>query len=317
MRFILRADASILIGTGHVMRLLAIAEELIERGQEVIFIGNITGVEWLRTRVENFGFSETYQLEESFQPKNESDILVFDSYTLLPGNDFIKKEKWFYVVLVMDENTPRFESDLIIFPSITNKWKPYGNTRALVGPKYIPLRKSINKKSRDFNEKRPLEILIVGGGTDTSNFVHYIFSLLKTLRNEFNASLFSDKIYEKNIDSRFTVFSPGSGLDEIASYSDLVFTTASTISLEFIAREKAIGIGCAVDNQKINYEVLSSLNVIAPLGYYHYPRWNITDKPIIELVNNNVYRDFLKSKCSNLIDLHGSKRIVDEILRFK
>lgn len=84
-----------MIGTGHVMRLLAIAEELIERGQEVIFIGDITVEEWLRTSVENFGFSETYQSEESFQPKNESDILVCGLFILLPSNNLIKKKNDF------------------------------------------------------------------------------------------------------------------------------------------------------------------------------------------------------------------------------
>ena len=39
MRYVLRADASESIGAGHVMRSSAIAEELIARGENVVFVG--------------------------------------------------------------------------------------------------------------------------------------------------------------------------------------------------------------------------------------------------------------------------------------
>ena len=42
MRYVLRADAPEFIGAGHVMRSSAIAEELIARGENVIFVGQVS-----------------------------------------------------------------------------------------------------------------------------------------------------------------------------------------------------------------------------------------------------------------------------------
>ena len=47
MRYVLRADASQSMGSGHVMRSSAIAEELIARGEDVVFVGQISEIPWL------------------------------------------------------------------------------------------------------------------------------------------------------------------------------------------------------------------------------------------------------------------------------
>ena len=56
MRYVLSGEASPSIGTGHVMRLSAIAEELIFRGLDVAFVGNIADVDWLNKRLLKLGF---------------------------------------------------------------------------------------------------------------------------------------------------------------------------------------------------------------------------------------------------------------------
>jgi len=47
VRFIFRADASREIGSGHVMRSLALAEEAISRGFDCIFVGKISDLDWV------------------------------------------------------------------------------------------------------------------------------------------------------------------------------------------------------------------------------------------------------------------------------
>ena len=60
MRYVLRADASQSIGAGHVMRSSAIAEELIARGEDVIFVGQISDLPWVEERIASLGFTHIH-----------------------------------------------------------------------------------------------------------------------------------------------------------------------------------------------------------------------------------------------------------------
>ena len=90
MRFVFRADASIEIGAGHVMRSSAIAEEAISQGIECVFVGSILDMDWLTDRIRGLGFFEVVEPQE-FRSSKNSDVLVLDSYTVDPNNAFLEK----------------------------------------------------------------------------------------------------------------------------------------------------------------------------------------------------------------------------------
>ncbi len=75
MRYVIRADASLAKGSGHVMRSSAIAEELIGRGLDVIFVGKTAGLGWLEKRIKSLGFSAIYESESLFRPDPKGDVL--------------------------------------------------------------------------------------------------------------------------------------------------------------------------------------------------------------------------------------------------
>jgi spore coat polysaccharide biosynthesis predicted glycosyltransferase SpsG len=50
MRFFFILDCGLKIGAGHVTRNLGIAEELIDRNYEVLFIGNFQNLGWLQKK---------------------------------------------------------------------------------------------------------------------------------------------------------------------------------------------------------------------------------------------------------------------------
>jgi spore coat polysaccharide biosynthesis predicted glycosyltransferase SpsG len=204
---------------------------------------------------------------------------------------------------------------LRIHPGLTNSWPEHFQSRTLTGAKYIPLRKSIGgnySKESGYH----LELLVVGGGSDVNGFVPSVVNELQRLTSDFHATIFTNYSILPSLDGRFTQSEVGSNLDMIANSADLVFTTASTTSLEFLARGAAVAIGCAVDNQKLYYKELSSGNFAAPIGEFLDNRWNFDYKLIRDLVDSEISRESLKSCSANLIDLKGAKRIVDEILKF-
>lgn len=315
MRYVIRADASGAIGSGHVMRSSAIAEELIARGEEVIFVGGYCEVPWLAVRIKGLGFSQTFSEVAGFNSDANTDILILDSYFVPIDDEFIQRRKWKAIVVIMDELTPSYVADLFVHPGLSVKSKTISTAKILAGPRYVPFRKSIKKNEKLEVRKKALEIIVVGGGVDSYNFAAAICGALKKNQSDFHAVIFTTRSELAQLDSRFTAVPIGSELDKYAANADLVFATASTTSLEFIAREVAIGIGCAVNNQEEYYMVLSSLGVASPIGRFVEDCWEIDQHEIDKLVNSNQFRENLREKCANLIDLNGARRIVDEILR--
>ena len=314
MRYVLRADASQSIGSGHVMRSTAIAEELITRGKEVVFVGEFSDVPWLALRINTLGFSAIFNDAASFIANSKTDVLILDSYTLSIDDEFIQQRNWKAVVTIIDEFTPGYLADLMIHPGLSVDWKPVSGTKVLAGPNYIPFRKTIKKNNASEHNIGVLEILVTGGGTDTFNFVEAICTALKKITYDYRAHIFTNNFELAELDSRFAVVPIGSELDVFAKSAMLIFTTASTTSLEFVAREVAVGIGCAVNNQEAYYETLSSAGVAYPIGRFIQSNWEINEKNVVQLVQSSELRESLRNNCANLIDLEGASRIADEIL---
>jgi spore coat polysaccharide biosynthesis predicted glycosyltransferase SpsG len=177
----------------------------------------------------------------------------------------------------------------------------------------VPFRKSISKRTQIELHNSILKVLVVGGGTDAFNFVPAVYNKLKSLRIEFNVILFSDDMRTQNLDPRFCVIPIGINLDNYSEFADIVLTTASTISLEFIAREIPVAIACAVENQEEYFDTLVGQEVAYPIGRFLNGKWNFIDSNIEEVLNSPKLRQKLRTNSRKIFDLQGSKRIVEEI----
>ena len=313
MRFVFRADASMSIGSGHVMRSSAIAEEAIARGIPSFFVGKISDLTWVSERIRGLGFIPVLENSSEFIPDGNEDILIIDSYKIPTDDVFLQLQNWSKVVSIFDELTPDYSCDLRIHPGLTNAWPETFSGRTLSGPKFVPLRKSIKNSSVHTSEVT-FEVLVVGGGSDAYGFVPAVVNVLTRLTQDFHATIFTNTFSGMDLDQRFSVSEVGLNLDLVANAVDLVFTTASTTSLEFLARGSAVAIGCAVDNQKLYYKELSSRNYAASIGEFLNNEWHLDVKLIQELISSETLRAKLRGNAANLIDLGGAKRIVDEIL---
>lgn len=312
MRLIVKADASVKLGAGHVMRSLAIAEEAISQNIETFFAGKIESLDWLTDRVRQVEGLVWIDCVDCFAFDAKHDILLLDSYTLPVNHEFIDSRRWRNIVTLVDELTPSYKSDLKIHPGLV--WDQQSSPNTIFGSKFIPLRKSITKESRP--ESRPLNVLLVGGGTNVNNVVNAVAKELQLLTLEFHAWVFSETFDDSlALDTRFQRESIGVSLDVFASKADLVFTTASTTSMEFIAREKAVGVTCAIDNQCEYFRVLTQSGLAAPVGIHKDDSWQMNSGVIERLLLDKEYRFALRKKTENFIDLRGSTRIVAKILQ--
>ena len=144
MRIIFRADASRVMGSGHVMRLSVIAEEALSRGIACVFVGTISDLDWVQDYVKGIGFEQIIENFDCFEINSKNDILIVDSYILDPSLEIIQRDNWAAVVSINDEMTPEFDADLRLIPGLRDAGEHEHNT--LSGADYILVRKSITKK---------------------------------------------------------------------------------------------------------------------------------------------------------------------------
>ncbi len=312
MRFIFRADASREIGTGHVMRSSVLAEEAISRGYECIFVGEISGVDWVANRIANMGFSQVVADSGSFESDSNSDVLILDSYSISTSDAFISKKKWKMVMSICDEITPKYDVDIELCPSLESSNTEQAASIVLSGPEYILIRSGIEKSKRYVTSGEVTKVLIFGGGSDPFGFVREISYVVSSMDLNLEIHIFSNEMIPANLSLGLIQHPLGSALDSVACDVDVVLTTASTSSLECIAREIPTGVACAVDNQEGCFEQLGRLGYASKIGVRNSKGvWDFDVNSILELLGSQNKRDSLKKATRGLIDFKGASRVID------
>ncbi len=314
MRLVFRADASTSIGSGHVMRLTAIAEEAISRGFECIFVGETQEVEWLSLWVSRVGFSKIV-VPANFEPQGQTDLLILDSYLIERNDIFIQLHRWLKVVVIADELTPNYEANLIIHPGLDDSWFKGNRDILLSGLEFIPLRRSI-RRITNIHVGKNKKIVVFGGGTDPFGFAQEIASVLRGVVG-FSSMVFFSKSKDliESLDPRYVVLDFGSSLDSEIDSAHLILTTASTSCFEVLARGLRLGVACAVENQISNYKNLEILSLAVPIGErISTGKWDLDSEKIKKLIlDSNLLTEARKTSGSE-IDFLGASRIVDAIL---
>ena len=297
------------------MRSSVLAEEASSRGFECIFVGSILDLDWVSERTEKLGFSQVLPNHDGFEPDSESDVLILDSYSIPITDQFIAKKNWKLVLNISDQITPKYDSDIELRPGLVEVKSDQNVPRVLSGADYILIRKGIGKSKKEKSPRDIVKVLVVGGGSDPVGFVESISEVLGSMSLRMEVHAFTNAEKKKDSKMGFVYHPIGSDLDLIAHDVDVAFTTASTSSLEFIAREIPTGIACAVDNQIDCYAQLGSLGYAAQIGCYgSNGKWDFNLSSIRELLENQEKQDSLRLSTRSLIDLKGAERVVDVLV---
>jgi UDP-2,4-diacetamido-2,4,6-trideoxy-beta-L-altropyranose hydrolase len=313
MRIIFRADASREIGSGHVMRSSVIAEEAIHRGHECIFVGSIIGLDWVQKRIDKLGFARVCRVDE-FASNTDNDVCVIDSYTEPIASKFGTKQNWRMLVSIKDDFTPKFDADALIIPSLVDEAADFSIPYILRGADFILVRKSIDKRPVRYPIVEPLRVIVSGGGSDPFGFAEEIARLIDQLNVDGVFHFFSNKEIVSFSGKQFLTHRFGESFDSIAENSHAVLTTASTSSLEFIAREIPSAVVSAVENQNHYYDYLTTNDLACGLGKFNLTTgWEISLENLKNFLLNNDYREMLSTRMSGLVDLKGAGRILDFI----
>lgn len=200
MKIFIRADASIEIGTGHVMRCLTLADELRLRGCEIKFICRdekgslIDQIEKNRYRVNRLTQckdieADRHLTQEILQGEdNKPEWLIVDNYDFdssweTPLRGYVKK-----IMVIDDLAEKKHNCDLLLNQNLGIDEKSYSglvpeHCEKLLGTEYALLRPQFLKE-RDSLRPRPGEVkrvLIFLGGADPDNVTGKAINAIKML----------------------------------------------------------------------------------------------------------------------------------------
>ena len=316
MRLIFLADATFNLGTGHVMRSLALAETAASLGIESFIVGKLDKIDWIIDRIRRLNVGHIDEISCLPKSKSEFDILIIDSYDDFDYSSLLNFKKWALTVNIADPNTPVRNLDLVLHPGFTSEWYKGSKNNFYYGPNYIPLRKDIQKITRTNLSDNLDKVIIFAGGIDTFQFSFEFAKILSKITFFKKATFFSstDTIISR-LDRRFEILPFGSNLDKEIMSADLIVTTASTSALESIAREVPTAIACAVENQEENYSSLEKLNLALSIGKREASgEWLFDNAKIRMLFSDREFRKNLIKSQSGVIDLKGGERIINLFL---
>jgi spore coat polysaccharide biosynthesis predicted glycosyltransferase SpsG len=317
VRFVFRADAFLNIGAGHVMRISALAEELISNNFDVIFIGETREIPWVQEYISTLGFSRILENSQTFTPNPDSDLLILDSYTVSTSDSFISPKNWLKIAAFIDETTPDYVANLYINASLNSNWLPpekSKDSRMLVGLEFVQIRRSLRqiKSRREAISKGTPKLLVMGGGSDPFNFVGQLHKSLASLSIDFQATMISQQSTFNVESPKFLLDSASENVLESLENVDLVFSTAGTSSWEFIYLGIPLGIALAIENQESNYRYQTSEGLATGIGYRDInEQWNFD----IEAINKLISDAFLMRDSRSVIDGNGYMRVYVEIMR--
>jgi UDP-2,4-diacetamido-2,4,6-trideoxy-beta-L-altropyranose hydrolase len=187
-----RVDAIREIGIGHLMRCLALSEELTKRGNICYFLSKIDDaleriIKQYNVNVKkinrNLNLRDDLELLINFSKRNNIDWVITDHYGI--DSNYIKnvKQNGFRVLSMDDCAQMYYVSDVVVNQNIGAekvKIQADENTKLLLGPKYVMLRDELLIRNKRAGNKKVKKILVSLGGVDNDNYT------LKILQSIFN-----------------------------------------------------------------------------------------------------------------------------------
>jgi len=341
MNIVFRTDASINIGTGHVMRCLTLADELRQKCTDINFICR-EGPGNLISYVGNRGYKIhqlpgeidietdrrlTNQILSKYETK--SDWLVIDHYDIDISYESSLRDRVKKIMVIDDLADREHDCDLLLDQNYSKNEDRYnglvpGNCIQLLGPEYAILRPQFQKargnlRKRDGGVNR---ILVFMGGSDPKNVTSKVLRAIHMFeRSDIvtdvvigNLNPYHDEI--KTLASKIPNTSCHHNVEDMAelmALADLCIGAGGTTTWERCCAGLPTIALILAENQKSISESLHKERAIINLGWYH----NVTEKNIKEVVEglivNTQEMATISEKSRRLVDGKGVNRVVDTI----
>ncbi len=344
----IRADSTTRMGTGHVMRCLAVAQEWKMRGREVVFIGAWEGGK-LRERLAGEGFTcleikaphpnnedvkvTLAALEESRASRGGADTwLVLDGYHFDSHYQAAIRGHGFRSVVIDDTaHLDKYCADILLNANLHAPGLGYvceGNPLRLLGCGYALLRREFLRQA-SWERSLPMtaqKVLVTMGGSDPDNITLKVLEALQDLQSALGvepevkvvlgaANPHGDDLRSaiRSFPSRFTFWDGAGGMPEAMKWADLALSGAGSTCWEMAFMGLPFLTVTLADNQKEIAASLMHRGIARNLGWHAGLMQERILASVAELALNRSARLQSSRNGRALIDGRGCALLVDAI----
>ena len=295
---LIRADASARIGTGHVMRCLALAQEFQRTVGRVLFVqAETTSAIERRLRAEGFVIASldvtpgsTEDARATVRLAREQDVtwIVADGYHFDAEYQRHLKENELRLLLIDDYGHAEhywahyvLNQNLSADPMLYKNREPY--TRLLFGTKYVLLRQEFHRW-RDWEREIPTvahKVLVTLGGADPDNATSKIMEALLQIRDEqlecvvviggSNPHLEKLKAAICHLPSAIRLVVDATNMPELMAWADVAIAAGGTTSWELafiglpsvaiVLADNQAAIAASLEREGVSVNLGASTNV--------------------------------------------------------
>jgi spore coat polysaccharide biosynthesis predicted glycosyltransferase SpsG len=336
----LRCDAGATRGVGHLVRCVALAEELASRGVQPVFLGDTGGLPWAQEQLTRRGFAlhpgpDTPDGLVAAVKEHGLSAVVLDSYTLDPGCAGVLREHGVPVLAVVDGDLRGQDADLFLDQNLdaelTAPPLPADAVR-LAGLRYVLLRDDVTRLRPAHPPRRPAaarpRVLAFFGGTDAFGAAPPVCRLVLAtgLPLELTVVAGTPALHRELValptlpEQELRVLAPTDRLPALVVESDLVVSASGTSIWELLCLGAAAAMVWVVDNQELGYERVVARGLAAGLGFLP----DLTDPDgthtlaardtLRRLLSSPNARAAASARALGAVDGLGRARVADELL---
>lgn len=284
LRVGIRCDAGPTTGVGHLMRCVALAEEMVARGHEALFLADLGGVAFAERQL---GCRGLRRVDAPQDPeavlravgRHRLDAVVLDSYVLPPEVSAALVAERVPVLAVID-GPPRGQSaQLYLDQNIGAERDDVplpGGARRLAGTSYALLRDAVRslRPAQPWQPTgRPPQVVVAFGGTDAYGVTEAAVTAMVGSGLPFSATVVAP---DPDVRTRLghaagkgqvvRAVPPLDDFPRLLAAADLVVGAAGTSAWEYSVLGRPAAVVAVVDNQHDSYGRLVGLGAVLGLG---------------------------------------------------
>lgn len=336
-RLLVRADASTRIGTGHIMRMLALAQQWRQRGGTARFIC-CECPKGLKTRIEKEGFSfhavravagssADLQYFLEILEREEKSVVALDGYHF--DVEYQRKVKSLAgCVLVLDDfgHLGEYCCDILLNQNPTaanlNLGARAGGAIVLEGPAYALIREEYFRYpgQKQLPADRPLNLLVTLGGSDPNNMTQEVLHALEGLKSRISklhvligaANPHQNQLRSHMLNLPF----PSQLLVNVTdmpaelAWADAAICAGGSTCWEMGYMGVPVAVVTLAENQHSIGTALEKMGAAALLGCHQELTRDSLTAGIARFLCDNSLREQISEKLHSLIDGRGASRVV-------